>query len=536
MMRRATFLLLLLGAAAAPAQDQPAPAPVPKGKAERVVVLVWDGLRPDSVSETSTPTLFALSRQGVVFGHHHPVYPSSTEVNGAALATGTYPCHNGVLANFEYRPALDPATPVSTQSPEAVRKGDDLSGGRYLLVPTLAERVQQAGFPTVVAGTKGVALLHDRAEKGDASSDAARASVTLFEGKALPPAALDPIVAALGAFPPKITYPNLAQDAWTTQAVTGTLWAKAVPKLTLFWLSDPDFTQHDSAPGADPALQALRASDANLARVVNALSTRGLLQGTDLMIVSDHGFSTISRTVDVAAELQKGGFSAVRRFLPGHPAQPGDILVAGNGGTVYFYVANRDPVVTGRLVSFLQQSDFAGVILTRDLFAGAFPLARLNLDGPDAPDVAIAMRWTGEVNHFTVTGSVISDIGHSPGHGTHGTLSRFDMHNTLIASGPDFRRGWTDPLPSGNTDLAPTVAALLGLPAGPAMDGRVLSEAFVPDSGLAASSPPKLEEERLAATAPASGGTRPWSQYVVVKKVNGTVYFDEGNGAPVEGP
>jgi hypothetical protein len=34
----------------------------------------------------------------------------------------------------------------------------------------------------------------------------------------------------------------------------------------------------------------------------------------------------------------------------------------------------------------------------------------------------------------------------------HGSLSSFDLHNTLIAAGPDFKAGITSDLPSGNIE------------------------------------------------------------------------------------
>ena len=48
------------------------------GRASHVVVVVWDGMRPDFVSEETTPTLIRLARQGVTFRNHHPVYLSTT--------------------------------------------------------------------------------------------------------------------------------------------------------------------------------------------------------------------------------------------------------------------------------------------------------------------------------------------------------------------------------------------------------------------------------------------------------------------------
>jgi len=498
----------------------------PAGHAEHIVVVVWDGLRPDLVTQTSTPVLFQLMREGVFFSRNHPVYPSST---------GDYPFHSGILGNRVYRPDLNPLDITATESLEAIQKGDQISGGKYLTAPTIEERLQALGFPTIVAGTKGVALLHDRGDKGPETSDAARHSVMLYQGMTVPASALDPIVAAQGAFSSKITFPNLMQDAWTTQAVVGTLWKDAVPKFTLLWLSDPDFTQHNSYPGADAALQALRSSDQNLSKVLDALDQRGLRALTDVIVVSDHGFSTVNQLVDVAALLQQRGFKAVRRYLPGTTPQSGDIFVAGNGGSVFFYVIGRDPEVTAKLVAFLQQSDFAGVVLTRDPYPGTFPLTRLNLDAPGAPDVVVAMRWTNDINHAGVAGMIASDLGRAAGQGNHTSLSRFDMHNTLIAAGPDFRKGWIDPLPTGNTDVAPTVAALLGVPNDPPMDGRVLAEAFRPGKGpdgkdLPAPELPKADVQRVTAAAPAGDGW--WNQYLQVATVNGVVYFDEGNGGP----
>jgi len=66
-------------------------------KSERhVVIVVWDGMRPDFVSEQNTPALWKLSREGVTFRNHHAVYPSATMVNGTALVTGVYPSRNGI--------------------------------------------------------------------------------------------------------------------------------------------------------------------------------------------------------------------------------------------------------------------------------------------------------------------------------------------------------------------------------------------------------------------------------------------------------
>jgi predicted AlkP superfamily pyrophosphatase or phosphodiesterase len=87
------------------------------GSARHVVVVVWDGMRPDFMSERATPTLYKLASEGVYFQNHHPVYVSSTEVNGTALATGVYPELSGVIGNDEYRPAISASKVVMTGAP-----------------------------------------------------------------------------------------------------------------------------------------------------------------------------------------------------------------------------------------------------------------------------------------------------------------------------------------------------------------------------------------------------------------------------------
>src|SRR5205814_4724918 len=75
----------------------------PPAKAERVVVVVWDGMRPDFVNAENTPALARLAAEGVTFANHHSVYISSTEVNATAIATGVHPNRSGIFANREFR-------------------------------------------------------------------------------------------------------------------------------------------------------------------------------------------------------------------------------------------------------------------------------------------------------------------------------------------------------------------------------------------------------------------------------------------------
>lgn len=493
-----------------------------RGQADHVVVVVWDGMRPDMITREHTPTLHQLASEGVFFANHHPAFISSTEVNGTAMATGAHPQRSGIIANNDYRPAMNWLEAVATESVDVIRRGDVLTGGHYLTMPTVAETLHQAGIPTIIAGTKPVVLLHDRAMRR--TTAAARESVVLYKGHALPSRALAAVVQTNGAAFPASATPNFARDRWTTRGLTEALWRKGVPKYSLLWLSEPDASQHATAPGSTNALAAMRSSDTNLALVLAALDAKGLRQKTDVFVVSDHAFSTIHRGADIASLLRKAGFKAAKAYLD---PEPGDVLVVGLGGAAMLYVAERDEAVIKQLARFLQTSDFAGVIFSRLPLPGTFLLEQGLINSDQAkPDLVVSMRWSAGTNAFGVPGLLVGESG-TKGAGTHGSLSPYDMRNTLVAAGPDLRRGFVDSLPTGNADLAPTILWLLGVEPSRPMDGRVLTEAFT------GATQPAVQPATRTIEATCDVGNKRWRQYLRLTTLGTQTYFDEGNGESV---
>src|SRR2546430_11161502 len=387
------------------------------GKAEHIVVVVWDGMRPDFNTEEYTPTLHKLAQEGVFFGNHHAVYLSATEVNGTALATGAHPAHTGIMANKEYRPRIDMLKAVGTESSETVQAGDRLTKGRYLSLPTIAEILQSNGYSTAIAGTKGVALLHDRKERDEHY----RLGKILFADKTLPTNALTQLIQSLGPYP-QSAQPNAARDEWTTRALAGSFWKDGVPKFSLLWLSEPDFSQHDFGPGSETTLAALKSSDNNLARMLDELDRRGLRDKTDIFVISDHGFSTIVRSVDIARSLRNAGFNATREFQ--EPPARDDVLVVSNGGATLLYVIGHDSKLIRKVVGFLQSQEFSGVLFTRKPVAGAFTLDQVNINTPSAPDIVVALHWSLDKSSNGTAGlGCFGETGRKPRPGKHVTLT-----------------------------------------------------------------------------------------------------------------
>ena len=109
------------------------------------------------------------------------------------------------------------------------------------------------------------------------------------------------------------------------------------------------------------------------------------------------------------------------------------------------------------------------------------------------------------------------------GQGIHGAFSRADTHNFMAAIGPDFRRGFVDPAPVSNADIAVTLARLLHLHIAPrgALMGRVLGESL--KGGAAVGFAP-----RTLRSAPAANG---FVTVLDAQDVGATPYFDAA-GAP----
>ncbi len=78
-----------------------------------------------------------------------------------------FPDHSEIHANLQYRPELSWLSTYGTERLDAIRRGDLLSGGRYLDAATLAEILQGAGIPTITAGAKPVEEVEEaEAEEG----------------------------------------------------------------------------------------------------------------------------------------------------------------------------------------------------------------------------------------------------------------------------------------------------------------------------------------------------------------------------------
>ena len=167
---------------------------------------------------------------------------------------------------------------------------------------------------------------------------------------------------------------------------------------------------------------------------------------------------------------------------------------------------SHDATLIQQIVSILQRREEYGAIFVDSRYGsipGTFMMKDANLENSTRrnngqPDIVVSFAWD---ENTTIQGKPGIEFESSGGQrGMHGSFGITDVHNTLIAAGPSFRRNYVVSGPTGNVDVAPTIAWLLGLSM-PQADGRILNEALVsPRSATAPAVSPRVVSTASNAT------------------------------------
>ncbi|RMF83124.1 MAG: hypothetical protein D6736_22085, partial [Nitrospinota bacterium] len=238
---------------------------IPTGKAERVVLIVCDGLRPDFVSPTLTPTLCRLAGEGTVCADHHAVFPSMTRVNVSSVITGVYPHKHGLMGNAVYVPEINPHTVISTGDYPSLYQWHHSPAGPLLRVPDIGEYLAAAGKRTAVisTGSGGSAfLLHHRVEEHN--------GILINPVVTLPADFTTTLTRRWGPFPPEAA-PNIQRNEHAITLFLDFVLPELRPDLTILWLSEPDKSLHAFSLTAEKLHQAIRHLDTQIARIWDEL-------------------------------------------------------------------------------------------------------------------------------------------------------------------------------------------------------------------------------------------------------------------------
>jgi arylsulfatase A-like enzyme len=275
------------------------------------------------------------------------------------------------------------------------------------------------------------------------------------------------------------------------------------------WLSDPDTTAHALGMGHPTTIEALRRLDMEIKNIEDGLQAAGLMSTYNIWVTSDHGFATYTGAADVRAVLK-----------PFQGTLPDGSPRIVNGETA-IYVRNGNRQIVSDIVGALQKTTGIGAIFTRASTPGSlsgFAPGTLSFDAAGwtharSGEILYSPDWTDGKNEHGFAGTSASN-----GVAGHGSSSPFEIHNTLIAAGPDIKQGATIRAASGNVDFAPTFLHMLGIAISASMQGRPLLEALR-TSGIQA--PPVKNSQH---TVRSTDGTYSQTAQFTVVRANGRDY------------
>ena len=289
-------------------------------QAKHVILITIDGFRPDFYldSKWHTPNLKQLMQQGFYAKGVNSVFPSMTYPSHTTIVTGVQPAKHGVYYNSMFEP-------------------DTIKGKIYwndssIHVPTVWQAVRNNGgkvaalFWPVSAGAPADYLIPDNGNLGETN----RIAFTK------PPGFIDELKKNVFNDTGKINYGidhNVAQiAAYVIQ--------QAAPELMTIHFFSADHYQHMQGRDGDLVEKAISDADSSVGIVLKAIEQKGIADNTLLIITGDHGFETVTTSVNPNVWLKQAGLIT--------DLQNGDWKARffSVGGSSYLYLKNRDDKAT----------------------------------------------------------------------------------------------------------------------------------------------------------------------------------------------
>jgi predicted AlkP superfamily pyrophosphatase or phosphodiesterase len=434
-----------------------APPPATRASGPVVVVVSIDGLPAWAFEDPKlpAPNLRRLMREGASARGMTVVNPSVTWPNHTTLATGVPPARHGVLFNGRLI-REGPGKPVRYQA---------CTREELFTTPTVYDLAHRAGLTTAqvdwIPWQSGGTISWAFNEFPEAAGPVEREMVEAG------------IVTAQELEEFRRGTVTWRDEVWTKAAVH--LLTRHAPNLLLFHLLNLDAVHHQYGPRlADGSktragLTGIALADARIGELLRAVDAAGLRDRATVFVVSDHGFRTAAKNIRPHAALRKSGMLSVE----GGKVVSCEAHGISEGGTFMLYVtdpARREAVLPRLREIFGSMEGIERIVEPSEFAALGYPPA-----GTGAMADLVLAAKPGYAFSPLPEGEPVVDppAGASLGH--HGYLSTDrDMDATFVAWGRGIRAGVTVDRVA-NVDVAPTVAALLGLRM-ENVTGRVLHE------------------------------------------------------------
>jgi predicted AlkP superfamily pyrophosphatase or phosphodiesterase len=375
--------------------------------ASLVLLISLDGVRPDYLDRDELPAFARVAREGLRAEGLVPVFPSSTFPNHVSIATCAPVDRHGIVANV----FVDRARGLFDYSNDA-----SWIEAEPLWVAAERQGVRSAAFFWVGSETPwhGAAPTYREAPFDDAVPEAEKVDRIL---------------------------------GWLD------LPAAERPRLVLSWWHGADGEGHRHGPDAPQVREAMRAQDVELGRLLAGLDARDAWRSTTLLLVSDHGMSEASESLDPMETLEAAGVAG--RFVSGGPF--GFVLLdeparAAQAAALLDALPRLEAWPSAALPEAFR---YRHPTRTGDVFVLAEPPLRLG-GGSLALDLRYAIG--------TLLGRRAGAHGYDP-------ARHPEMRGVLLALGRGVPAGARIG-PTRNLDVAPTAARLLGIEPPRGCEGR----------------------------------------------------------------
>ncbi|MCW3818484.1 alkaline phosphatase family protein [Micromonospora sp. DR5-3] len=389
--------------------------------ADHVIFIALDGFDYDYLGEVPTPNIDRLVKRGSVT-ESTGVMQSITNPSWSSVATGAWPERH---LNTAY--VYDPVSHTA--------RGQE----RDLAVPTIAEAVRAQGG-TVMSSQWFIVQNH-----GTAYGDP--------EGIYTQPGGdcsrrVDDIVKVINGEPVK---------SGATMVT-----APKIPDLMAVYCDALDAIGHEGGDH-DPRIPgALADLDAQIGRIVQATKDADIFGRTTFVITGDHGMTTFTKGfgTQVIDAIAKAGYKAELLGTGKTPKPDTDaVIVVGGIGSLHLVgAAKNDPQAVAKIKATLEATPHVSQVFDKA--------------------AQQAMHMSPRFGELVIEPEPGWSIGGDPAGGVagrHGATT--ELHVPLVLSGAGVLPG-VHPVDPHHVDIAPTIAALLGIQPPSGAQGRVLSESI----------------------------------------------------------
>jgi arylsulfatase A-like enzyme len=437
----------------------------------KFVIVVFDGLRPGSVTPGTMPNLNHFQSIGTSLNRHFSVFPSETRVASASLATGSHGAGHGIVGNRFW-----------SNHDSAMIDGSDLQqlktmgrrhGGSAMTARSLAEVLAKNGhsmmsFGFQSAGSWGISHWGSwqRNELAYWAPNPSRYSdhsdvVRMIESHG-----------CVDHHAPATAAVSTLVDAFLETAQNNTL-----PAVTLIWIAEPDISQHAFGLNAPETAAMLRHVDAQFARLLDWWESNKS-HAVQLLALSDHGHTTIGKKVSVADTLRMGGLHVGSTF-----DDESDVVLTAQR-VAHIWVRRSDLAIARDALAILSEQPWFGGAFSRHehgdrgVVPGTLSYQCVMADHVRAADLSVLLGESGQKGEQPGGISVYCDGPYPVGVGMHGGLSKPEISALAVLGGAMFGSGMQVSSPTSLVDIAPTIAHGLGIDGWKPAHGRVLHEAL----------------------------------------------------------